>query len=291
MTKPKPVPLAKPANEGWRVAPPDRQYHYFRKGEALCGKYGVIILGGGQPRTPWPRALVQRDRSRHPVCVTCETTRQKEQPKRQPPSPPVPRPARPTDARTNHRSQHQERGTGRTRSDLVRDPATPPTLTADTAYEFVKLLHAGLSGLDALAYIAPDYLGTIAEDADAQRALLTAWARSRLVLEATTKLNSAPWQSLDPEARLQIALDKHYAELAYFLYTHDWSEAEGTDLKKATDAREALAKRLEGSDSTTDSPMAAFMRAVQSGEIRMGIPPQLTGLGLLADPAKLKGDS
>lgn len=199
---------------------------------------------------------------------------------------PVPRP-RP-DTRTNHRNRHTESrgaGTTRTRSDLTRtSTAREPELTGDLAYAFVQLLHAGLSGPDALAYCAPEYRGALAEDtkhgASRLAAWLTKWSRDRLTLAAATRLNHGEWHQLEPDARLAIALDKHYAELAYFLYTHDWASLDGTDLRKATDAREALTKKLEGTDAADDSPMVAFLRALQEGTVRQDKPVQLVDLTL-----------
>ena len=195
---------------------------------------------------------------------------------------PVPPSRLRTDARTNHRSYHEERSPHRvrTRSDLTRASAVPPpALTSETAYEFVQLLHAGLSGLDALAFIAPEYREALAGDAAKSQAWLLQWSRSRLVLEAATTLNHGQWHKLDAEARLAIALDKHYAELAYFLYTHDWATLQGLDLSRATDARTALAKKLEGREASDDSPMLAFMRALQEGNVRWDKPIQLENLG------------
>lgn len=158
-------------------------------------------------------------------------------------------------ARTNHRSQHEV--AGRTRSDFVR--VDPPSLTADTAYEFVKLLHSGLDAPHALAYLAPAYIASLAGKRAEFNTLVVQWARSPLVLDATTKLNGGAWHKLEPDDRLRIALDKHYAELAYFLYTHDFAIVDGQDLKKATDAREALAKKLEGNDGP-GTPTDAFIK-------------------------------
>lgn len=196
---------------------------------------------------------------------------------------PVPVPPSRRDTRTNHRSRHEERrgaGTARTRSDLTRtSTALPPELTDVAAYEFVQLLHAGLGGRDAMAFLAPEWAAAMVKEPGKLDAVVTAWARSRLVLAAATKLNHGAWHHLDPEARLAVALDKHYAELAYFLYTHDWATLDGTDLRRATDAREAIAKKLEGRTDADDSPMMAFMRALQDGSVRFDKPVQLDNLG------------
>lgn len=125
----------------------------------------------------------------------------------------------------------------------------------EQALEFAKLLRSGVPQPDALAYV----LGTV--EAGYIDLALPRWMRAKNVVEALATLNGGRWPALEPDARLDIALDKHYAELAHFLYTHDYETAEGRDLGKINAAREALEKlrtgRLEQS-----SPFVKFLRTL-----------------------------
>lgn len=61
--------------EGWRMI--YHRWHYFRAGASLCGKFGVQIIGGGEPRRPWPRALDAEQRAQmNGVCAECEAVKE-----------------------------------------------------------------------------------------------------------------------------------------------------------------------------------------------------------------------
>lgn len=153
-------------------------------------------------------------------------------------------------------------------------PAGEPRLTPETAHEFVKLLHAGLPQLRAMAYLAPEYDRTISKTT--RRMWQRRWMNDPILLEATTRLNGGQWVALDPDKRLEIALDKHYAELAYFLYTHDYAQLEEVELKKADVAREALSAKLTASQTEgEDAPWTRFMRDLLDGKVSAVQPPQL----------------
>jgi hypothetical protein len=138
----------------------------------------------------------------------------------------------------------------------------------------VKLLHAGLPQLKAMAYLVPEYDRTVSKTMRA--GWRRRWMNDPLLLDAAKRLNGGEWVSLDPERRLEIALDKHYAELAYFLYTHDYADLEEVDLKKADVAREALAAKLNAADAEgEDAPFTRFMRDLMEGKVAAVRPPQL----------------
>lgn len=165
----------------------------------------------------------------------------------------------------------------------VKIPANEPRLTPDLAYELVKLLHAGLPQLQAMAYLVPEY------DRGVSKTLRIGWRRrwmnDPLLLDAAKRLNGGEWVSLDAERRLEIALDKHYAELAYFLYTHDYADLEEVDLKKADVAREALAAKLNAAESEgDDAPWTRFVRDLMEGKVAAVRPPQLPATEPATEP-------
>lgn len=176
-----------------------------------------------------------------------------------------------------------ERKRQRIRSDIPK--GVMPELTAVTALEFVKLLHAGLPADHALAYMAPDYYATIGEPA--RKTLVGRWLSSRIVLAATEQLHEGKWAKLPLAKREEIALDKTFGQLAYYLYTHDYATLEGPDLKKANDARVALMEKLKATDVEGDeTPMQRLMRDILSGNAQLGMPLQLGPAGPPKSPVR-----
>jgi hypothetical protein len=57
--------------EGWRYI--WAHWHYFRGGSSLCDKFNVSIIGGGEPRRPWPATVPLKDLDW--VCETCDKAR------------------------------------------------------------------------------------------------------------------------------------------------------------------------------------------------------------------------
>lgn len=125
----------------------------------------------------------------------------------------------------------------------------------DQAHQFAKLLLAGVPQPDALCYVLGSVEPGIIELA------LPRWMRSPRVVDALATLNGGRWPSLDADARMDIALDKHYAELAHYLYTHDYDTAEGKTLSKLDKAREALESQRTGRIQA-NSPFMRFLNAI-----------------------------
>lgn len=146
-----------------------------------------------------------------------------------------------------------------------------PEITERTAHAYVTLLHAGVDPVRALRYFAADYFDACKPDA--LHAWLTRWSRSRTVLKAQTALMGGRWQDLDADRRIAIALDKHFAELAYYLVSRDFSTVQDVELRKMTDARTALQAKL-ALDKTGDpnSPFATYVQDVLAGKITLAAP-------------------
>jgi len=120
------------------------------------------------------------------------------------------------------------------------DPLLP---TPDEALEVALMLQAGVEPRQALGYFfdSPSE-ADIAYDH---------WLRHRRVQDAFTTLNKGEWQKLSPEERIELALKKHYAEMAYFLWTHHYAELAGKELDKADTCRSALEQKLAGTAGQT----------------------------------------
>jgi hypothetical protein len=127
----------------------------------------------------------------------------------------------------------------------------------DDAIQLAKLLLAGIPFSEAMGYIDE----TFPLMTDKQRQFCERrWMNSPILLEENSKLIGGQWQNLDKDARLQLAFDKHMAELAYLLYSRSYITADGVDARKIDSARAALMEYL--SDGGTD-PHSAFRRAIE----------------------------
>jgi hypothetical protein len=140
------------------------------------------------------------------------------------------------------------------------------------------MLTAGLPQMHAVLYFLPDPDAAHAEEV---LRLAHAWQRSADVLAAIAQLNGGEWVALDEDRRLQIALDKHHAELAYYLYTTSFTTAAGAELGKLNTARQAIRDKLSGGIDA-DSPLARFMRDLIEGKT----PAQLTSAGMVSIPVR-----
>lgn len=136
-----------------------------------------------------------------------------------------------------------------------QDQLTLDGPTESQALEFAKLLRAGVPQPDALCYVLGAVEPGIIELA------LPRWMRSRLVVDALATLNGGRWPALDHDARLDIALDKHYAEMAHYLYTHDYDSADGPTLRKLDAARTSL-ESLRTGRMQENSPFVKFLRSI-----------------------------
>lgn len=152
-------------------------------------------------------------------------------------------------------------------------------LNETTALQFVKLLNAGLPAPMALQYISPEFWAALTETE--KKLAIKRWMGSVLIRDAVTALNKGEWQELDKDARIDIALDKHAAELAYLLYTHNINEVEdGLTLRKMTEARTALLDMLKMQQGDTDGPFAHMVADLLAGKIGAELgPPQLSEPG------------
>lgn len=127
-------------------------------------------------------------------------------------------------------------------------------LVPATALLFAKLLHVGAPPLKAVLYICPNVHPDLLEK------VAKVWLGDAEVLRAVEHLNGGAWLDLPKETRLQLALDKHVAEVAYYLWTTNFSDTEHREgLDKMKQAREVLKLEL-GRQADPDDPMAAFAR-------------------------------
>lgn len=142
-----------------------------------------------------------------------------------------------------------------------------PAPSSAQAEQFCLMLNAGMPSLDAIKYFLAEGEWT----AGAVQAVHDKWVNSGAVKKAWAVILGKSWQDLDLDARIQFAIDKHYAELAYFLYSHNFSSVAGADLVKANTARGVLETKLAGLAGRGDA-LSEFLLDLQKGKVKLGEP-------------------
>ena len=111
------------------------------------------------------------------------------------------------------------------------------------ADQYALMLLAGIPRTVAASYFAPqncsqDELEEYAHD----------WGKQVEVVEAVQRhsADGTPWHLMGPEERLKVAVDKHYADRAYFLWSHNYSDLNGLDKQKADSCLATLEAKLAG---------------------------------------------
>lgn len=169
-------------------------------------------------------------------------------------------------AKASRVSRHRKDVKPRSDIDAKQIQTRRPELTKDTAEQFVRVLAAGVPAADALVYFAPEHFAAITPEQIAtwQRDWLTA----HIVIRAFNSLNGGAWETLDKDRRLELAVDKTLAELAYFLYTHNYQECYGIELTKHDAARKDLMTYIKArSSGDDDAPWIKAMREIVEGKI------------------------
>ena len=126
-------------------------------------------------------------------------------------------------------------------------------LRLEEAREFAVMVLSGAP----IAAIVPYFwaVGVAEEPLLACEAL---WPRQTEVVEAIQRLTGGhPWHELTDEARLDLALTKHYNELAYVLWTTNYADVTGAAKTKADTCRQAIEAKVAGM-AGKESPLARF---------------------------------
>lgn len=137
--------------------------------------------------------------------------------------------------------------------------------TPDQARQFAIMLQAGLPARDAIRYFAES------DDQIQVSQQLQEWQRSREVARAMSNLMGKSWQDMNLDEKINHALDLHYSALAYFLFSNNYSDLEGSDKAKADTARQALEARLAGTAGKGDA-LSQFFDDINRGRIKLSPP-------------------
>jgi len=130
------------------------------------------------------------------------------------------------------------------------------------------MLATGVPAPDAIRYflpedVVPEVVGELAPR----------WQRCRAVQDAQVKLQGGEWSALTPEQRIERALEKHYNEMAYYLYTTNYGELDGPRRSKADACRNALEAKLAGMQGHMDALAKFYMDMVEKDAAKKGHKP------------------
>ena len=136
-------------------------------------------------------------------------------------------------------------------------------LDKDRADQFATMLMAGLPAADAVGYFYPDL------DRREVVTLALQWSRDALVQQAILRLQGKAWQEMSTDEMLRYAVEKNYKEMAFFLYSRNYSELTGAERAKADTCREALEAKLAGNAGKL-SALEQFYEDLAKGKVKLG---------------------
>lgn len=145
-------------------------------------------------------------------------------------------------------------------------PTSSPTKIE--ALQFALMQGSGMPPINVIAYFYPDLSDSPAE----LKRELDRWVRSHVVQVAILAQMGKSWQDMTLDERIQFAVDKHYSEMAYFLYSNNYSQLVGAERQKADTCRQALEAKLAGVAGKL-GPIETFWSDVKSGKVKLaGLP-------------------
>lgn len=131
----------------------------------------------------------------------------------------------------------------------------------EQAFQFAVMLSSGVPSKEAIPYFYPD---VPAED---YPAILKLWLKSAAVSAAIEKLQGKRWQEMSLDDRIKYAIEKQYAEMAYFLYSRNYAELGGADKSKADTCRTTLEAKLAGMAGKLDA-LSQFYQDMRDGKVK-----------------------
>lgn len=138
-----------------------------------------------------------------------------------------------------------------------------PTPTKEEAYQLAVMLSSGMPASDAFSYFLDDETRA---DVFAVQKYQDNWLKSTALGKAVVELQGSPWQDMTLEQRVKYAVDKHYAEMAYYLYSHNYAELTGADKTKADTCRAVLEAKLAGLAGKVDPLSKLYQEMIDTAK-------------------------
>ena len=151
----------------------------------------------------------------------------------------------------------------------TKDPHSPQTRLVRTptdteAYQFAQMIHSGYPPDEAIRYFSG--MNTSHRDLTA---MADAWRLDAQVQADFLAFQGKPFQEMSLNERIKYSLDMHYSQLAYFLYSHNYSEMSSTDQKKADAARAALEANVAGTSGQFNPLQAFWAESLKAGKFKV----------------------
>lgn len=137
--------------------------------------------------------------------------------------------------------------------------------TKDQAFQFALMLAAGLSPTEAILYFTDE------EDPHFLGEMLRKWTRSKEFKQATIEQLGKSWQEMSLEEQISKATDRHYAQLAYLLFSSHYGEVGPSDKAKLDTARQSLEAKQAGTAGKTDA-LSRFFDDINQGKLKLNLP-------------------
>ena len=134
--------------------------------------------------------------------------------------------------------------------------------TQDEAVQYAIMINAGLPAEDAIRYF------TDSEDPAEVATLLRKWQRSAAVRRAMHQLMGKTWQEMTLDERITYALNQHYSNLAYLLFSQNYLTANPTEKSKMDAARVALEAKAAGLAGKGDA-LTRFFDDLHTGKLML----------------------
>lgn len=140
------------------------------------------------------------------------------------------------------------------------------TPSKEQALHLALLLGSGMPSYDAIRYFLPPDEPNLSETT--VKNLHDSWLKSSALKAAILQVQGKAWQDMGMEEKIQFAINKHYTELAYFLYSHNYVDTTGTDLTKINQARQVLEAKIAGMAGKMDA-LTRFWDDVTTGKVKL----------------------
>jgi hypothetical protein len=134
-------------------------------------------------------------------------------------------------------------------------------ITDAEAKQFAVMFLAGVPPSHAVKYFFP-------EDTSPEELAHCArtWTQAPRVAKAITELQGKNWIDMEPQERIKTALEKHYNEMAFFIYHNPYGDLDDKKLAKADKCRDVLEKKLAGQAGVAD-PLTQLYQDMLAGKV------------------------
>lgn len=143
----------------------------------------------------------------------------------------------------------------------MTESAVCPYLNDIQAAQFALMILAGVTAEVGASYFLTDPPAEVIKEAARK------WPKQKEVTRELVRLQGGKdWLAMSPAERVQTALDKHYNEMAFYLYHNNYADLDGGKKSKADICRESLEARIASAGKVND-PVAALYQAMLDGKL------------------------